>query len=85
VYCTAATGCQQNYSLKNISVTLGTNVSVLALHFVGIIVEMLILSELRKTSTEHRAFYDNSNSNTNITKDVNNETLTLNPEPREEF
>jgi hypothetical protein len=40
---------------------------------------------LQKIDTEHCAVCDPSNSNTNFTKDVNNETLTLKTEPREEF
>jgi hypothetical protein len=38
-----------------------------------------------KFFTEHWTVCDASNSNTNFTKDVNNETLTLKPETREEF
>jgi hypothetical protein len=38
-----------------------------------------------KIGTEHWAVCDASNSNTNFTKDINKENLTLNPESREEF
>jgi hypothetical protein len=50
----------------------------LQLHFIELIVEMLILFGLQKVTTEHLAVCDASNSNTNFTKDVNNENLTLN-------
>jgi len=38
-----------------------------------------------KIGPELWAVCDDSNCNTNFTKDVNNETLTLNSETREEF
>jgi len=40
---------------------------------------------LQNVGTEQWAVCDDSNSNTNFAKDVNNETLTLNPETWEEF
>jgi len=46
---------------------------------------MLILFGPQKISTEHWAVCYNYNSNMSFTKDVTNETLTLNPEHREEF
>jgi hypothetical protein len=40
---------------------------------------------LQKIGTEHWAVCDASNYKNNFTKDVNNEILTLNPEPRKEL
>jgi len=44
-----------------------------------------LLKFRKKIGAEHIAVCDASNFNTNCTKDVNKETLTLNPETREEF
>jgi len=48
-------------------------------------VEILIHFGLQKIKAEHWAVCDVSNSNWNFTKDVNNESLTVNSETREEF
>ena len=49
-----------------------------------IIVEISISFRLQKNCDGMWVVFDASKSNTNLTKDVNNENLTLNPEPREE-
>jgi len=53
------------------------------LHFIELIVEISILFRLQKNRDSKWVVFDASKSSTNVTKDVNNETLTLNPEPRE--
>jgi len=47
--------------------------------------EISILFGLQNIGTEHWAVCDASNSNTNFTKDFNNENLTLKHKPRREF
>ena len=65
--------------------TLGTRVSLAAITFNGTNFGNLVSFWAKKISTEHWAVCDASNPNTNFTKAANNETLTLNPKPREEF
>jgi len=54
------------------------------LYFIELIVQIPILFRLQKNRYWTWVVYDTSKSNTNFTKDVNDETLTLNPEPRED-
>jgi hypothetical protein len=71
-------------AVKKYTVTLGTNVSF-SFTFRRNNCWNVDKFGLQKICTEHWAVCDNSNSNTSFRKDVNNETLTLNPEPREDF
>jgi len=52
------------------------------LHFIEL-TEISILFRLQKIGDRTWVAFDASESSTNVTKDVNNETFTLNPEPRE--
>jgi hypothetical protein len=55
------------------------------LQFTELIVEILILFRIQNYREGTWVVCDSSKNNTNFTKDVNNETLTLNLEPREEI
>jgi len=71
--------------LKNILITLGTKVSLFAVMFHRTSCRNFDTFGAKKFDTEQWAVCDASNCNTNLTKDVNNETLTLNSATREEF
>jgi len=63
---------------------LGNNVSLFAITFHGNNCRNFYFLGYKKVETEHWVDFDASNSNKNFTKDVKDESLTLNAEPRKE-